>query len=102
MRLRSTTSNVALVEIVRLVVVVLTTAAAFRLAGAFFPAYELLAVLLGASIGYVIGGVIGRFTLGRIDAAERNLRAVPAQNLLAGAMGGLVGLVIGTAIVWPV
>ena len=102
MRLRSTTSSVALVEIVRLAVVVLTTAAAFRLGDSYFPEAELVAVLLGAGIGYVIGGVIGRFTLGRIDAAERNLRSVPAQNLLAGAMGGLVGLVIGTAIAWPV
>lgn len=101
MRLRSTTSSVALVEAVRLAVVVLTTAAAFRL-GASFGDNELLVVLLGASIGYVIGGVAGRFTLGRIDAAERNLRAVPAQNLLSGAMGGLVGLVVGSAITWPV
>ncbi len=102
MQLRSTTSSAALVEVVRLVVVVLATAAAFRLASAFDSANQLLFVLLGASISYVLGGIAGRFTLGRIDAAERSLRAVPAQNLLAAAMGGLVGLVMATALTWPV
>lgn len=101
MRLRSTTSSVALVESVRLVVVVLSTAAAFHL-GSTVGENGLLVVLLGAAIGYVLGGVVGRFTLGRIDAAEQNLRAVPAQNLLAGAMGGLVGVIMGTALTWPV
>ena len=103
MRLRSTTSNAALVEVVRLAVVVLATAAAFRLSTALGSGgEELLIILLGAAIGYVLGGVVGRFTLGRIDAAERSLRSVPAQNLLAGAMGGLVGLILATALTWPV
>ena len=101
MRLRSTTSSVALVKVIRLAVVVLTTAAAFRM-GPSLGNNELLGVLLGAGIGYVVGGIAGRFILGRIDAAERNLRAVPAQNLIAGAMGGLVGVLMGTALTWPV
>jgi uncharacterized protein YacL len=102
MRLRSTTSNAALVETVRLAVVVLVTAAAFRLGDMVTGGDPLLIVLLGAAVGYVLGGVLGRFTLGRIDAAEHSLRAVPAQNLLAGAMGGVVGLIIATALTWPV
>ena len=102
MQLRSTTSSAALVETVRLAVVVLATAAAFRLSAMVEGTAQLLIVLLGAGIGYVIGGVFGRFTLGRIDAAERSLRAVPAQNLLAGAMGAMVGLVVATAVTWPV
>jgi len=102
MQLRSTTSNAALVETVRLAVVVLATAAAFRLSSAIAGTEQLLVVLLGAGIGYVLGGVIGRFTLGRVDAAERSLRAVPAQNLLAGAIGGVVGLMLATALLWPI
>ena len=102
MRLRSTTSNAALIELVRLAVVVLVTAAAFRIASLIDGADQLLVVLLGAAIGYVVGGIAGRFTLGRVDAAEHSLRAVPAQNLLAGAMGGVVGLIIATALTWPV
>jgi uncharacterized protein YacL len=102
MQLRSTTSSAALVEVVRLIVVVLATAGAYRLAGVFDGENQLLLVLLGAATGYVVGGVAGRFTLGRIDAAEHRLRAVPAQNLLTAAMGALVGLVMGTALTWPV
>ena len=102
MRLRSTTSSAALVETVRLAVVVLATAAAFRLSTLISGADQLLVVLLGAGIGYVIGGIAGRFTVGRIDAAESRLRGVPAQNLLTGAMGGMVGLVLATALTWPV
>lgn len=103
MRLRRSTTNAALVEIVRLAVVVLATAGAFRLSATLGDGgQDLLVILLGAAVGYVVGGVIGRFTLGRIDAAERSLRTVPAQNLLAGAMGALVGLLIATAITWPV
>lgn len=102
MRLRRTTSSVALVEVVRLVVVVLATAAAYRMAASVESTNQLVFVLLGAAIGYVIGGIAGRFTLGRIDAAEHRLRAVPAQNLLAAAMGGLVGLLMATALTWPV
>ena len=103
MRLRSTTSNAALVELVRLAVVVLSTAAAFRLSRELGGGGEdLLVILLGAAIGYVFGGIVGRFTLGRIDAAESTLRAVPAQNLLAGAMGGLVGLMVAAALTFPV
>ena len=103
MRLRSTTSNAALVEIIRLAVVVLATAAAFRVSRDFGDGRaDLLIVLLGAAVGYVIGGVIGRFALGRIDAAERSLHAVPAQDLLAGAMGGLVGVIMAAALTFPV
>ena len=103
MRLRSTTSNTALVELVRLAVVVLSTAAAFRLSGELGEGGEdLLVILLGAAIGYVVGGIVGRFALGRIDAAESTLRAVPAQNLIAGAMGGFVGLMVAVALTFPV
>lgn len=101
--MRSTTSSVALVETVRLAVVVLATAAAFRVSASVSGGeQELLIVLLGAAVGYVVGGVCGRFTLGRIDAAERSLRAVPAQNLISGAMGGIVALIMATALTWPV
>ncbi len=102
MQLRRTTSSAALVETVRLAVVVLVTAAAFRLSTLIPGAEQLLVVLVGAGIGYVVGGTIGRFTLGRVDAAEHNLRGVPPQNLLSGAIGGIVGLILATALTWPV
>ncbi|HVM20997.1 MAG TPA: PIN domain-containing protein [Egibacteraceae bacterium] len=103
MRLRSTTSGIALVETIRLAVVVLATGGAYRLSLATGDGSEdLLLVLLGAAVGYVIGGVIGRFAVGRIDAAERRLRSVPAHSLLAGAIGALVGMVMAGAVTWPI
>jgi uncharacterized protein YacL len=102
MRLRTTTSNAALVELVRLAVVVLSTAAAFRLSREVADGDDLLIILLGAAVGYVAGGVVGRATLGGIDAAESKLHAVPAQDLLAGAMGGIVGVIMAAALTFPV
>lgn len=98
-----------LVELVRLAIVVLATASAFQLAE-YAPAgvaddgegATLLLTLLGAGVGYVGGGMVGRFTVGRIDAAERNLRTVSSGELLAGALGGVAGFGVAGAVVWPV
>jgi uncharacterized protein YacL len=101
-----------LVELIRLAVVVLGTAVAFELARSSATVQTLLRessdswvvaiVLLGSCIGYVVGGVFGRFMLGRIDAVERRLRNLSAGELFAGAIGGLTGLLLSAATVWPV
>lgn len=101
-----------LVECIRLAVVAFATAGSYELAtsellsdgrdiaGAGDQAVLLLLVL-GAGVGYVVGGALGRFTLGRIDAAERRLREVSSGELLAGVIGGVVGLLVAAAITWP-
>lgn len=102
-----------LVELVRLTVVALSTAAGFQLtAQGALPrrllelmddsTARLLLVTLGAAVGYVLGGVVGRFTIGRIDVAERRLREVSAGELLAGMFGAMAGLAVGAGITWPV
>jgi len=96
-----------LVETVRLAVVVLATSVAFEAsqssaledADGPLPA---LVITLGVALGYVAGGVFGRFAAGRIDATERRLRTVSAGELLATVIGGLVGLLLGAAVTWPV
>ncbi|MDP8971359.1 MAG: TRAM domain-containing protein [Actinomycetota bacterium] len=98
-----------LVELVRLAVVVLSTATAAQawvappLLEAVFGAESgrLLLTVLGAAVGYVIGGVLGRLAVGRIDAAERNLQRVSSAELLAGSFGGFVGLGVAGALTWP-
>jgi uncharacterized protein YacL len=101
----------ALVELVRLAVVVLATAAAFELAPivqGWLAATQgpdtvlLVLAVLGAGLGYVLGGVFGRFTVGRVDDAERSLREIPAGALFAGALGGLAGFLLSAGLVWPV
>jgi uncharacterized protein YacL len=98
------------VELVRLAIVVLATAATYELVsrsdvgGLFQPIGEtmvLLAICLGAAVGYVAGGMVGRFALGRVDAAERQLRSVSSGELLAASFGGFVGLLLGGALTWP-
>lgn len=99
----------AFVEFVRLAVVVAVTALASGLAVAIPPLEEafgsdgarLLLTGLGAAAGYVGGGMLARFALGRIDAAERSLRSVSAGELLAGSVGGLFGLAAAGALTWP-
>jgi uncharacterized protein YacL len=99
-----------LVECIRLSVVALATAGAYELvsSGALGERAALLdggldvpVLVLGAAVGYVLGGALGRFTLGRIDAAERRLTDVSSGELLAGAIGGVVGLLVGAALTWP-
>ena len=99
-----------LVELVRLAVVVLATVAAVELSTLVEPLRTLRAESdggmvaltgLGAACGYVVGGVFGRFALGRIDAAERSLRSVPVADLLAATMGACAGLALTPGIAWP-
>lgn len=99
-----------LVELIRIAVVVLATVTAVELSVVIEPLRDLRAesdsVLfaltgLGAACGYVVGGIFGRFALGRIDVAERNLRSVPVVDLLAGALGACAGLALTPAFAWP-
>lgn len=98
------------VEFVRLIVVALATAGAYEFAtSATLPIlrtsdgerFVLLVVVLGAALGYLVGGAFGRFTLGRIDLAERSLHSVSSGELLAGLLGGVAGLIVGLGLVWP-
>lgn len=99
-----------LVELIRLAVVVLATIAAFELSSVVTPLRTLRAdsdgvllvvTVLGAACGYVVGGIFGRFALGRIDVAERNLRTVPVVDLVAGTLGACAGLILTPAFAWP-
>lgn len=103
-----------IVEAARLAVVAVATAGAYELAtstrlgqwlvGDLFAGDEravLLIVVLGAALGYVGGGAIGRFAYGRLDAAEHRLHQVSSGQLLTSLIGGLLGLAVGMALTWP-
>lgn len=99
----------ALIELIRLAVVVLMTVAALELSlleplrglRGLFEGSMLPVVVLGASCGYVGGGVFGRFALGRIDDAERRLQSLSSVELLSAALGGGAGLVLAAGFAWP-
>ena len=100
------------VEIVRLFIVLLATAAGFAVGGGEQGTNAagngaIAGAVLGACVGYVGGGVLGRLLDSAIGAAERRVEGSPAHRLLAGGvgaivLGGLAGLVmLPAAFVFP-
>lgn len=99
------------VEIVRLFIVILATAAGYAIGtgrnGAGTGSGPIIGAVLGACVGYVAGGVLGRLMDSAIGVAERRLDHSPAHRMLAGGvgsivLGGLAGLmVLPAAFVFP-
>ncbi|MFO7779456.1 MAG: TRAM domain-containing protein [Nitriliruptoraceae bacterium] len=97
-------------ELVRLGVVLSATAAGYALGE---PAHELggfedpqttrlVTSMLGALVGYLLGGVFGRQLVRGVQGATTRLRSVPAAQLVAGSIGGTFGALLGLAISVPV
>lgn len=61
-----------------------------------------LGVIVGSGIGYVLGGVLGRTTVTAVDRTERALADVSAEQLVAGSIGGVIGVLVGGGLAWPV
>lgn len=61
----------------------------------------LVSVVLGAAVGYVLGGVLGRFSVDRMDAVESRLADYSLGEIIAGLLGALAGLVAGAGVTWP-
>lgn len=82
------------VEIVRLFIVLLTTAAGFAVGrgprGAEAGNAAVVGATLGALAGYVVGGFLGRLLDQAKDVAERRIDEVPAHRVFAGAVGAIV------------
>ncbi|HEX2025246.1 MAG TPA: TRAM domain-containing protein [Actinomycetota bacterium] len=97
---RSGRSRGGFVEVVRLILVGLFTAAGWQIAQALDlgGTQLLLAVVLGSLVGYVIGGVLGRRALAAVSEVEREFQRMPASELLAGTIGLILGLVISVLV----
>ena len=77
------------VEAVRLAVVLVGAAVALRI-----PEYSLprgIVVILGAGIGYVVGGLLGRWFVRRTDVVERQINRLSTTQIIAGTLGLIVG-----------
>jgi uncharacterized protein YacL len=96
--------GVTFVELIRLAIVILATGGALESAtqADVDPTVRLAVTALGAGVGYVLGGVVGRFVQSRISRAERRLQRVSASEIVAGGAGALLGLAIGASVAWPV
>jgi len=97
-------------EVLRLLVVVFFAGAGYSLGNDAGPSRPVLGALngtaiglvLGSGIGYVLGGVLGRRTAATAVTARDRLREVSVDTLVAGALGTVGGVLLGTGVAWPV
>src|SRR5207249_6575009 len=93
-----------MLEVVRLVIVGLFAVGGWEVAARLRPEATnelLIGTLLGACIGYVLGGVFGRSTAYAVSELERELRRVPAAKILAGGIGLILRMVMATLVGFP-
>lgn len=92
------------VEIVRLFLVVLFTAAGFwigRDLAPETPTVDGIAGMLGCLAGYVLGGFLGRSLTRVVGVVERRIDRLPPAAVLAGLLGGAAGAVLGAMLSAP-
>ncbi|MCW2601015.1 MAG: PilT protein domain protein [Frankiales bacterium] len=59
-------------------------------------------VILGSGLGYVLGGVLGRTTATSAESVRTRLNDTSAEELVAGALGTVGGVLLGAGVAWPV
>jgi len=94
-----------MVELVRLIMVGLFAMAGWTVTtriGNVTTGRLALGVFLGASIGFVLGGVFGRHTAIAATRVEREFRRIPAPEILAGAVGLVVALLPAALLSIPI
>jgi uncharacterized protein YacL len=100
----------AVVEVLRLLVVVFFAGAGYQIGAAIDPDRAVLGPLngtalglvLGSGLGYVLGGMLGRKAGATAEVARTSLRDVSAETLVAGSLGLVGGVLLGAGVAWPV
>jgi uncharacterized protein YacL len=101
----------AVVELLRLCVVVFFAGLGYYVAalidhddGPVLGAFSALAVgvILGSALGYVLGGVLGRRTVTAVAHTESRLRDTSAEQIVAGVVGAVIGVLVAAGVTWPV
>jgi uncharacterized protein YacL len=87
------------VEIVRLLAVLLFTASGYGLG--MQRGSALFGTIVGAGIGYVCGGIVGRFLRRALGAVEAQTAHLSAGEILAGSVGALLLGVLGALLGLP-
>jgi uncharacterized protein YacL len=101
----------AVVELLRLCVVVFFAGLGYQVAkslattdrqvlGPFNALW--LGIILGSALGYVLGGVLGRTTVSVVSRTEATLRSTPAEQIVAGVVGAVIGVLVGAGVTWPI
>src|SRR3954454_13909518 len=100
----------SVVELLRLLVVVFFAGVGYEIAHQAVGGDNVLGpfngvslgVIVGSGVGYVLGGVLGRTTVTAVDRTERALADVSAEQIVAGSIGGVIGVLVGSGLAWPV
>ena len=99
----------AVVELLRFCVVVFFAGLGYQVAEAFAVRDAVIGpldstgvgVVLGAAVGYVLGGVVARLTARSLTAAEASLTDRSAEQILAGMAGAVLGVLLAAGVAWP-
>ena len=101
---RSRASQGFVVEFVRLIMVVLFAVAGWEISASLVggpSSRNLVGIVVGSMLGYVLGGLLGRQTASAVSGMEREFDQVPAAELLAGTIGTTMGLGLATLLSFP-
>ncbi|MCH9814822.1 MAG: hypothetical protein K0U64_00035 [Actinomycetia bacterium] len=99
-------------ELLRLIIVVFGAGVGYQVAIAASPDPDtavlglltptLIGVVVGAGLGYSLGGVFARYLVKSLDRGERLLDGVTPEELVAGTIGGALTAVVVAIVTWPV
>jgi uncharacterized protein YacL len=101
---RKATLRGRLVEGVRLIFIPILGAAGYQIGASLentTGTKALLYVFLGAAVGYVVGGILGRLTLRAVKGIENELRRTPAAEIAGGVVGLVLGLTVAALLMLP-
>lgn len=109
---RTPTSKSLISEALRLLVVVFGVGAGYQLGLTFNPdanepilgvlTSPMIGVIVGAGLGYSLGGVFSRFLLSALDKGETALDRVTPEELVAGSIGASIAGVLMAMVSWPI
>ncbi|MEZ5115967.1 MAG: TRAM domain-containing protein [Candidatus Nanopelagicales bacterium] len=112
MRPRLTRVPSATVEALRLLVVIFGAGVGWQVAQALGADEDTnllgpfnglwIGVIVGAGLGFSLGGVLVRSLMTFFDRGERALDGLSAEQVVAGGFGALLGAALATLVTWPV
>ena len=93
-----------MVELVRFIMITIFAVAGWEIAASVDRRGSprlIIGIVIGSGIGYVVGGMFGRRTATAVSEVERELRRIPAAEMLSASIGLILGLVLATLLSFP-